>query len=231
MKKILERYKIPHHIVAHGKDVYSWLPKNIKHNGDLHLRSLVVKMLRMRKVEYIFRHFLAGSLHKNYYAKGLENPYGIFLPDGLQNMSFFVEPIFTPTDKSETDDPLNARDVVLKYPNEFELTRKVYKLCREYALTKGVDIIDTKLECAKDMIGDEIVTPDSSRFVRVSDIKEGENPPWLDKEIFRQYAEKQWGNGPKVPLEFPGEIIEKGRYAYLELLKTITGTNIQDILR
>jgi len=227
IQKILEPNKIPHHIVAYGKNIYDFLPKNKNYPDDLHLCAFVVIRLEMVPVEFIWRHYLTGSLYKNYYNKKLENPYGIYLPNGLQNMSFFERPIFTPTNKSENDEPLSAENIISRHCDEVLLTGKIYRLCREYALTKGIEIIDTKLECGKGIVGDEIVTPDSSRFTKTN-ITKGIDSPWLDKEIFRQDAEKQWGAGPKAPLEFSGDVIDKGMRAYLELFEVITDIPLVD---
>jgi len=227
VNEIFRKENIPHHIVAYGKDIYNYLPEG-SYPDDLHLRALVVKKLDMIPVEFIWRQYLTGSIFKNYYSKDEENPYGVILPTGLQNMSFLKDSIFTPTDKSETDNPLDSLNTAVKYAEMFFLTQKVYESCRQYALKRGIDIIDTKLECGGRIIADEIITPDSSRFVLSKDIQEGKNPPWLDKEIFRQYAESVWNGGKKVPLTFPHEIIKEGSQKYLQLFHMLTGQTLQE---
>jgi phosphoribosylaminoimidazole-succinocarboxamide synthase len=107
----------------------------------------------------------------------------------------------------------------------------VYNLCRDYALERGVDIIDIKLECGNNIIADEIITPDSSRIVLSKDIKEGSEPMWMDKEIFRKYAEETWGNKAKVPIIFPDDVILSGSNVYLKVFKILTGMSLQEFQR
>ncbi len=227
VEEIFKKWNIAHHVIACGKDIYKYIPIG-NYPDDLHLRALIVKKLDMIPIEFIWRHYLTGSLYKKYYAKDIENPYGIMLPRGLKNMSFLKDPAFTPTDKSETDDPLNSVDTAMNYSNEYWLTKKVYRLCRKFALSRGIDIVDTKLECSNNIIADEIITPDSSRFVFNEDINEDGNPKWLDKEIFRQYAEKDWGVNKKVPIKFPEDVIEEGSQRYLQLFRILTGMTLKE---
>jgi len=78
-------------------------------------------------------------------------------------------------------------------------------------------------------VADEILTPDSSRFALIDEISLGKEPPSLDKEVFRSYAEGVWATGIKVPLVFPRSVIEAGQIAYHELLRTLTGLQLSKL--
>jgi phosphoribosylaminoimidazole-succinocarboxamide synthase len=106
--------KIPHHLVAYGRRIYDYLPKS-DYPADLHLHALITRRLEIILVEFIWRAYLAGSLWKKFYSKLREgmseeemrelDPYGLNLPLGLPYMHRFDTPIFTPTRKSEHDEP------------------------------------------------------------------------------------------------------------------------------
>lgn len=217
---------IPTHLVAYGKNIYRYLPGKITdYPEDLHLRAVVVKKLSILPYEFIWRARMAGSLY-DIYSKGIKNPYGLEFHRPLQKMSLFETPVFTPTDKSETDDPRVALEVRLEHPEATNLTRRVYNRGRNYALKRGIDIIDFKGEVGKDKkgkfyIADEILTGDCCRFVSLSSIKLGEDPEWMDKEPFRIYAKEAWGEGKKVPLDFPPEIVLEGVARYITLFEVI----------
>lgn len=224
---------IPTHMVASGRKVFDHLQKDWSCPVDLHLRAIAVRRLEMVPYELIFRARMAGSLLKNFYSRGVENPYGLELPSGLQLMSPLDPPIFTPTEKSETDDPVSADMVRRRYPGAVVLADQAYQQGREYALTKGISIIDTKCEVGMDVdgilsLGDEWLTGDCSRFVRTDDIELGQEPPWMDKEVFRQDAVRQWGGKTKgSPLIFSNKVIEAGISTYREAFETLTGSSLE----
>jgi len=223
---------IPHHIVAFGKEIYAHLPKGRAYPEDLHLRAIVVKELDMVPVEFIYRKRLAGSLYDKFYSKGLLNPYGIELEPNLSLMHPFDNPLFTPTTKTKTDDPLNTFTVEYLCPEETELTYGVYAAGFAYAKKRGIEIIDTKMECGRDKdgvlcLGDEWLNGDSSRFVDPDIIALDKMPPWQDKEIVRQDAVKQWAGGPKVPLEFSDEVLRKTSQAYHDIFEQLTGGTLE----
>lgn len=223
---------IKNHIVAFGREIYNFLPKDKNYPADLHLRALIIKVVDVIPREFIHRGYMAGSLWKNYYSKGLPNPYGLSLPDNLRLMSPFEKPIFTPTEKSETDDPLNSEPVNTEYPEAVEISRRVYDAGRAHANKRGVEIVDFKCEVGKNKNGDlllidEWLNGDCCRFSEKSSIVVGQEPPWLDKEIFRQYAEKVWGNGPKTPIEFPVEVLTAGSEAYEKAFKMLSNLELK----
>ena len=211
----------PSHLRAYGEDIYRYLYSDTK-VPDLHLRAIVVSKLTMVPVEFIFRDRLAGSLLKSY-ASSEANPYGLVLPRGLSLMSEFPEgTIFTPTDKSETDDPLNSESVLRCYPQAYATAKRAYEKGRTYATGRGIEIIDGKFEVGYFegglgvyvTLGDECLTPDSCRFVDANDVAVGKEPSWLDKQYVRDYAESAWAGGKKVPLVLPPEVCEETTRRY-----------------
>jgi len=234
---ILEVLKdVPHHIVAFGKEIYEHLPTDRTYPADLHLRAVIVKKLNMTRVEFIRRKRLAGSLYSKFYVKELSNPYGIELEPNLQLMHSFSKPLFTPTTKTAKDIPLNSFAVEYLCPEETALTERVYQLGFGYAIRRGVEIIDTKMECGRDEdgvlhLGDEWLNGDSSRFVDPNTIVLGEMPPWQDKEIVRQDTKRQWGDGPQVPLEFPDTVLQQTSAAYHGIFEQLTGDTLKQFWR
>ena len=158
------------------------------------------------------------------------------------------EPIFTPSTKAELGDhdenvsfeqgveyfekqfPGKGREYVSKLR---DYTIAIYKKCAEYALAHGIIIADTKFEFGLDpqgniVIGDEMLTPDSSRFWPLKGYTPGQSQPSYDKQFVRDWLlspESGWdknADGPPPPL--PDEIVEKTRDRYLEAFRRLTGT-------
>jgi phosphoribosylaminoimidazole-succinocarboxamide synthase len=226
-------HRIPTHILAYGRDIYNNLPEG-EYPTDLHLRALVVRKLYMAPFELIYRRRMAGSLWGDYYKKGLPNPYGIDLPEGLELMSPLFPSVFTPTEKSATDDPVNGDIVrILLSPGVIGLACEVYERGYDFALSKGIEIIDFKAEVGIDSsgqirLGDEWLTGDCCRFVETDKIVVGQEPPWADKQIVRDAAVELWGgkkSGP--PLEFPEDVIQKCSSAYRNVFERITGNTLE----
>ncbi len=228
---------IPHHVMAYGRNIYDHLPRDRSYPEGTHLRGLIVRELNMSPHEFIVRARMAGSLWAKYYSKGMPNPYGLELPVGLQLMSPFDPPIFTPTEKSETDPPERSSEVEASCSEEVSLMREVYRRGRKVAASVGVDIVDFKGEAGRDQDGqvrlaDEFLTPDCCRFVLESQIVIGRNPPWMDKEIVRQEAELLWGcqkSGP--PLTFSPQVIKATIGAYRDFFQRVTGRTLEQFQR
>jgi phosphoribosylaminoimidazole-succinocarboxamide synthase len=212
------------HLVAWGKRIYEYLPK-AEYDSHLHYRAVVVRKRTMNQCEFIYRDCLAGSLYYKYYLNGLD-PYGLKLPPGLPLMYRFPETIFTPTEKSDEDDPINYRKVEVSSPVACALTYDVFRQGRAYLAKKGITLIDSKSEAAKNVLADEWLTGDCSRMAWTNEIHEGEEPPWLDKEVFRQEAGRMWAGGKKTPLMFSDEAISKGIARYHEAFEAITGMTL-----
>lgn len=231
----LEKAGLRNHVVAYGRDIYQYLPEDGgPYPKDLHLCAIIVRKLSITPVEFVFRNYLTGSLY-NHYKEG-RDPYGLRLPSGLPKMYQFSEPVFTPTKKSdaEHDPPLVAREVITQYPQEYALAQQAFLLITEHLAARGITLIDSKFEVGHDpkndqyFLADEIVTPDSSRFVRTDQIVEGEDPPWLDKEIARQAALAQWGDGERVPLRFPPLSVSRLSDACQEAFRLCTGMRLRN---
>lgn len=221
-------HAIPHHIVAWGRRIFDYLPKG-EYPSDFHLRAFVVDAADVIPNEFIFRSRMGGSLWDKFVSKGKPNPYGISIPENARLMQLFNPPLFTPTDKSETDDPVQAERLREDHPQAVTLALKAYRVGMQEAQYAGIEVVDTKFELGyrkRDgalMLVDEWLTPDSSRYVYSSAIKMGENPRWLDKQYVRDEAEQTWGAGPRVPLEFSPEICETTSKLYEELVYRMTG--------
>ncbi len=230
-ENILE--ETPDHLVAFGKRIYDYLPKFEEYPSDLHLRALVVRKTKVIPVEFIHRAYMAGSLFKTY-SKGEPNPYHLDLPKGFRLMSKFDEPIFTPTEKSEKDLPLDTRTVGFLLPEATRLSELVYNLGRKHALgCDGIEIIDFKCEVGTTPSGellliDEWLNGDCCRFVEEKSIQEGIEPEWMDKQIARNYIGGKWkeeGKG-KHPLVLPDDVIHETADAYHELFERWTGKTL-----
>lgn len=232
--QFLVAMEIPTHVVAFGREIYRYLPPG-DYPSDLHRRAMVVRSLKMIPVEFIFRQYMTGSLWANYYSKGLANPYGIEFPKGMDLMEKFKGFCFTPTDKSETDEPLDASSTKDKYREAHASSLLILTAIKFHLASKGLALVDTKLEFGLDegvvTLADEIVTPDSSRIVPISSIVLGQNPPWLDKQLVRDEAERQWAGGEKIPLTFSQETIGQTTDVYGSVFEMITGDSLERFQR
>lgn len=231
LEKVLHEY--PHHLVAFGRNIFDYLPGDWwQYPKNLSLRAIVVRRLSIIPIEFIFRNYLCGSLYSNYYEKGIPNPYGLDIPAGLPKMCKFDAAVFTPTEKSKTDDPTNAREVELKYKEATELAKSVFLKTRSFVKSRNLEIIDGKLEIGVDhkgqhFLADEVATPDSSRYTILGSVRPGQDPIWLDKQILRDEAESVWAGGKKEPLLFSTEITAKAKEKYKQIFHQITGKELK----
>jgi phosphoribosylaminoimidazole-succinocarboxamide synthase len=222
---------INNHLVAYGADIYKHLPTG-EYPKNLHHRAIVVKKLEMIPVEFIYRSFMTGSLWKRYKKDG-SNQYGLNLLPDLKLMSQFNPLIFTPTDKSENDEPLNAESVFKQHYGATTMTHLAHSYAKEYLRILGIELVDSKFEVGVDAegrfaIADEFCTPDSSRFCESSSIQEGVDPPWLDKQIARDVAEKCWGENEKTPLHFEASVLEELTQTYVGLCSRVLGQSLAE---
>ena len=145
--------------------------------------------------EFIFRNYLTGSLFEAS-QKG-NDPYGLNLPSNLEEWHKFETPIFTPTTKGIKDIPLNSKKVREKFPEIISSLEKLFKEFTSYAKDNGIIVVDTKLEVfvsanGEWILGDEILTPESSRFISKENFDAG-NYISMDKQILRNFAkENSW---------------------------------------
>lgn len=157
------------HLVAAGAAIDEYLPETLRGNPDLQCRALVVKALKMSPAEFIGRGYLTGSVLKEY--RETEKVFGLTMPTGLQDGDELPFVLDTPTTKAVDghDLPMDRDAVSTQYPDETHTLIKVYCFIREYAKARGIILADTKLEFGRDkdetlVLGDEVGTPDSSRF-------------------------------------------------------------------
>jgi phosphoribosylaminoimidazole-succinocarboxamide synthase len=223
----LKEHCIDTHLVAYGDEIFKYVPIGIaKNSRDLTQRALIVKKLTMLPFEFIYRDRMAGSMWKSY-QKGEPNPYGLTLPEGMRLMERFPETIFTPTEKSEHDNPVSSARVIKYHKHENRNAHQAYNVIRGHALKCGIDLIDGKFEVGFDdnfnvCIADECGTPDCSRFVNTNSIVVGNEPAWLDKQFVREEAERTWGTGKKYPIKFSSDVIEKTVDIYYDIFMRIT---------
>lgn len=209
------------------------LPEEFQPYADyLRGRFMLVKKADMFPAECIVRGYLAGSGLKEYNREG--TVCGIELPQGLVNSSKLPEPIFTPSTKAEIGDHdenisfeqceklIGAEDAAAIR----DLTIKVYETAASHAKERGIIIADTKFEFGvydgKIILGDEVLTPDSSRFWAADTYKVGEEQPSFDKQFVRNWLNANWdrtGNPPRLP----EDIIKKTSEKYIQAYEKITG--------
>jgi phosphoribosylaminoimidazole-succinocarboxamide synthase len=199
-------------------------------------RAVRCRRLDMVPVECIARGYLAGLGLKEYERDGAVS--GITLPAGLLEASKLPDPIFTPTTKTPVG---QGHDEFLTYEQVAdgvgaglagrlrELTLQIYRRGSELAAERGVIIADTKLEfgIAADgalTLGDEVLTPDSSRFWAAEEWHPGKPPRYLDKQFVREWSSTTAWDRTEPGPEVPAEIVEATRALYVEAYERITGT-------
>lgn len=203
-------------------------------------KAMMVKKLEMLPVESIVRGYITGSGWASYQKTG--EVCGIKLPEGLQESEQLPEPIYTPSTKAEIGD----HDENISFEQSIEVLEKafpgkgeeyavklrdytiaIYKKCAEYALSKGIIIADTKLEFGIDengefTLGDEILTPDSSRFWPLEGYEKGKSQPSFDKQFVRDWLKAN----PDSDYNLPQEVIDKTIAKYKEAYKLLTGEDL-----
>lgn len=209
------------------------LPEQFQPYADyLRGRFMLVKKADMFPVECIVRGYLTGSGLKDYQATG--SLCGIALPEGLVNSSKLPETLFTPSTKAEIGD--HDENISFEQTVELigadnaqaikELTLKIYETAADHARERGIIIADTKLEFGvvdgTIILGDEVLTPDSSRFWAVDTYEVGKEQPSFDKQFVRNWLNENWdrqGNPPRLPQD----IIDKTSEKYIQAYELITG--------
>lgn len=204
-----------------------------KYDGN----SMLCKKLEMLPIECIVRGYITGSGWESYKKNG--TVCGISLPEGLKESEKLPEPIYTPSTKAELGDhdenisfeqsvevleklyPGKGRDYATQIK---DCTIKLYKKCAEYALSKGIIIADTKFEFGLDengnvVIGDEMLTPDSSRFWPLEGYEAGKSQPSYDKQFVRDWLKAN----PDSDYLLPDDVIEKTVNKYKEAYELLTG--------
>ncbi|MFN2539014.1 MAG: phosphoribosylaminoimidazolesuccinocarboxamide synthase [Mycobacteriales bacterium] len=204
-------------------------------------RAVLVNRLEMVAVECVARGYLTGGGLKDYQATGVVS--GVALPSGLVEGSRLPEPIFTPTTKAPVGDhdlPMTFDEVVAQVGKELadelrEVTLRVYRRGSEIASRAGILLADTKVELglrsSELVLGDEVLTPDSSRFWPAAQWAPGRPQPSYDKQYVRDWLTSSgWDKTPPGP-ELPDEVVEKTRAKYVEAYERLTGSSFDDYLR
>jgi phosphoribosylaminoimidazole-succinocarboxamide synthase len=211
---------VPNHIV--GTDV----PEEVRG------RAVIVRPLRMFPLECVARGYLTGSGWSEY--KKTKSVCGIGLPEGLLDGSKLPSNIFTPATKAEIGD----HDINISYEQAAEflpeagelrnLTLDLYGAAADFAKTRGIILADTKFEFGTDengviTLGDEALTPDSSRFWDVSTWLPGGVQPSFDKQFVRDYLVESGWDRESSPPELPADVVDKTAERYRDAYLRLTG--------
>ena len=202
--------------------------------------SMMCKKLNMLPIECIVRGYITGSGWESYKKNG--TVCGIKLPEGLRECDQLPEPIYTPSTKAEIGD----HDENIRFEQSVEVLEKqfpgkgqeyaeklrdctiaLYKKCAEYARTRGIIIADTKFEFGLDekgnvVLGDEMLTPDSSRFWPAEGYEPGHGQPSFDKQFVRDWLKAN----PDSDYLLPQDVIDKTIDKYKEAYHLLTGDTI-----
>jgi phosphoribosylaminoimidazole-succinocarboxamide synthase len=232
---------VPNHLVTARVDDY---PAELAPYADaLRGRSMLCRRLEMVAVECVARGYLTGGGYKDYVATGAVS--GITLPPGLEDGSRLPEPIFTPTTKApvgQHDEAIDFDQVVAQVGEELagqlrEVTLAVYRRAGEIAEKAGIILADTKIELGHDAagtltLGDEVLTPDSSRFWPADAWRPGQQQPSYDKQFIRDWLLHDSGwDRVSPPPSLPDDVVERTRAKYAEAYERLTGRAFADYLR
>ena len=223
---------VPNHVIA--ADVADY-PDELTHVADaLRGRSMLCRRLDMVTVECVARGYLTGGGFKEYAETGAVC--GVALPSGLEDGSRLPEAVFTPTTKApvrQHDESMTYDDVVTAVGADLaeqlrDLTLTVYRRGAQLAEKAGIILADTKVEVGHDgagvlTLGDEVLTPDSSRFWPASEWHPGRAQPSYDKQYVRDWLlhDSGWDRtSPPPPL--PADVVERTRAKYVEAYERLT---------
>jgi len=216
---------VPNHLLAAAVPVPT----------DLRGRGLIVKSLEMLPVECVVRGYLTGSGWKDYQQTGAVC--GIELPPGLEESARLPEPIFTPASKAllgDHDENINFEAAVAAVGDRAlaerlrDISIALYEKAAAHALERGIILADTKFEFGHDhggrlTLGDEVLTPDSSRFWPADGYEPGHGQPSFDKQYVRDWATATgWDRNPPAPA-IPEDVVAQTRALYIEAYERITG--------
>jgi phosphoribosylaminoimidazole-succinocarboxamide synthase len=205
-------------------------------------RAVLVQRLDMVQVECVARGYLTGGGLKDYEATGIVS--GVALPPGLVDGSRLPSPIFTPSTKApvgEHDEPITYDDVVAQVGASLaaelrDVTLRVYARGHSVAAEAGIILADTKVELGHNadgvlVLGDEVLTPDSSRFWPAASWRPGRSQPSYDKQYVRDWLSSSgWDKKAPGP-ELPAEVVERTRAKYVEAYELLTGSSFDAYLR
>jgi len=224
---------VPNHLVAYDDDR---IPAEVRG------RALIVRRLSMLPVEAVARGYLAGSGTSDYNRTGAVC--GIALPPGLVEGSMLPEPIFTPATKAalgEHDENVDFAAVEAEIGTDLavrvrDLTLAIYERAAEHARGTGVILADTKLEFGlldgEVVLGDEVLTPDSSRYWPTETYEPGHAQPSFDKQYVRDWLTSPasgWDRAAdQPPPALPDDVVESTRARYVQAYEQVTGRKFAD---
>ncbi len=228
---------VPNHMMSTDvKDMPEFF-QNERFDGN----SMMCRKLEMLPIECIVRGYITGSGWASYRETG--KVCGITLPEGLKESQQLPEPIYTPSTKAE----IGLHDENISFEQSVEVLEKLYpgkgrayaekikdatialyKKCAEYALSKGIIIADTKFEFGLDengniVLGDEMLTPDSSRFWPLEGYEAGKGQPSFDKQFVRDWLKANPDNDNLLPEEVVTKTVDK----YKEAFALLTGKDFE----
>jgi phosphoribosylaminoimidazole-succinocarboxamide synthase len=215
---------VPNHYVSATDDV----------PAEVRGRALAVRKLEMLPVECVVRGYITGSGWKDYQATGSVS--GIELPPGLRESQKLPTPIFTPSTKADVGhdeaidldqaaEILGDRDLAARLR---DVSIALYCFAADHAAERGVILADTKFELGLDaegqlVLGDEVLTPDSSRYWPADGYEPGHGQPSFDKQYVRDWASGTgWDKAPPAP-EIPEDVVAGTRAKYVDAYERITG--------
>ncbi|MBQ6239552.1 MAG: phosphoribosylaminoimidazolesuccinocarboxamide synthase [Firmicutes bacterium] len=229
---------VPNHMISTDVNDMPEFFRKPEYTGN----SMMCRKLTMIPIECIVRGYITGSGWASYQKTG--KVCGITLPEGLRESDKLPEPIYTPSTKAEIGD----HDENISFERSVEVLEKafpghgqdyaeqirdytiaLYKRCADYALTRGIIIADTKFEFGLDeagniVLGDEMLTPDSSRFWPAEGYEPGHSQPSFDKQFARDWLRSHEG---EHDWQLPEEIAQKTIDKYLEGYKLLTGKALE----
>jgi len=224
---------VPNHLITANVNDY---PAPLSdYRNQLEGRSMLVKRCRMEPIECVARGYVSGSGWKDYRTTGAIC--GIKLPAGLRESDRLPEPIFTPASKAETghDENISFEATVKTVGEETanllrDLTLRIYAAAATHAESRGIILADTKFEFGwhgdRLLLGDEVLTPDSSRYWPRDEYHPGGPQKSFDKQFVRDYLETlDWNKQPPAP-PLPAEVIERTSEKYHEAYRRITGRSL-----
>jgi phosphoribosylaminoimidazole-succinocarboxamide synthase len=195
-------------------------------------RSMECRRLEMLPIECVVRGYLAGSGWKDYQATGSTS--GHALPQGLRESDRLPQPIFTPATKAQSGHDENiSRDQAAELVGAERLAEvervaiALYSAAAEHALGRGIIIADTKFELGLDtdghlVLGDEALTPDSSRFWPADSYAPGRGQESFDKQFVRDYCETTGWDKTYPGPEIPEDVVAGTRAKYVEAFEQLT---------
>ena len=201
-------------------------------------RTMVCRKLDMLPIECVVRGYLAGSGWKDYRETGAVC--GHVLPAGLRESDRLPEPIFTPATKASEghDENIDEEQAAAlcgadRYGQAKEAALALYRFGARYAEARGIILADTKFELGVApegslVLGDEALTPDSSRFWPLDGYEPGRSQPSFDKQFVRDWCEQSgWSKEPPGP-ELPDDVVAGTRARYVEAFERLTEISLED---